>query len=151
MNAPALGSHSEGYRGKEAPPIPASARIGPASISSTPSGEATSSASQAAFRVTCEPDLPSDAAVSCPKMCRSGRCQGANLPRCFSRERHDCRGQKLRKRKSLVLASTFSRIVRSGSIRAISTAPIMVEKIAKKARSLSTVRWPGMNGNIRLL
>ena len=60
-------------------------------------------------------------------------------------------GQKLRKRKSLVFASTFSRIARSGSSRAISTAPIIVEKIAKKARSFSEVRWPGMNGNIRLL
>jgi len=60
-------------------------------------------------------------------------------------------GQKLRKRKSLVLASTFSRIAESGRIRAMSIAPIIVEKIAKKARSLSAVRWPGMNGNIRLL
>ncbi len=72
-------------------------------------------------------------------------------PRGFPCGQHDCRGQKLCKRKSLVLASTFSRTARSGSKRAISTAPIMVEKIAKKARSLSALRWPGMNGNIRLL
>ena len=38
-----------------------------------------------------------------------------------------------------------------GSMRAISTAPIIVEKIAKKARSLSTIRRPGMNGSIWLL
>ena len=44
-----------------------------------------------------------------------------------------------------MLASTFCRIARSGSIRAISIAPIIVEKIAKKARSLSVVLWPGMN------
>ena len=60
-------------------------------------------------------------------------------------------GQKLRKRKSLALPSTFSRIAGSGSMRAISVAPIMVEKIAKKACSLSTVRRPGMNGSIWLL
>jgi hypothetical protein len=59
--------------------------------------------------------------------------------------------QKPRKRKSLALPSTFSRIAGSGSMRAISTAPIIVEKIAKKARSLSTVRRPGMNGIIWLL
>ena len=64
---------------------------------------------------------------------------------------YTCQDQKLRKRKSRVPASTFSRIARSGRIRAISTDPIMVEKITKKARSLSAVRWPGMNGNIRLL
>ena len=61
---------------------------------------------------------------------------------------HDGGGPKLRKRKSLALASTFSRIAGSGSMRAISTAPIIVEKIAKKARSLSRVRRPGMNGSI---
>jgi hypothetical protein len=55
-----------------------------------------------------------------------------------------CEGQKLRKRKSLVLASTFSRIVRSGSSRAIATAPIIVEKIAKNPRSLSAVFGPRM-------
>ena len=53
--------------------------------------------------------------------------------------------QKLRKRKSLALPSTFSRISGSGSMRAISIAPIIIEKIAKKARSLSTVRRPGIN------
>ena len=57
----------------------------------------------------------------------------------------DPKNQKLRKRNSLALASTFSRIAGSGSIRAISIAPIMVEKMAKKARSLSAVRWPGIN------
>ena len=46
-----------------------------------------------------------------------------------------------------MLASTFSR-AGSGSMRAISTAPIIVEKIAKKVRSLSTVRRPGMNRSI---
>jgi Family of unknown function (DUF6010) len=51
---------------------------------------------------------------------------------------------KLRKRRSLALARTFSRIAGSGSMRASSVAPIMVEKIAKKARSLSAVRLPGM-------
>ncbi len=50
-----------------------------------------------------------------------------------------------------MLASTFSRIVRPGSSRAIATAPIIVEKIAKKARSLSAVCRPGMNGTIRRL
>jgi hypothetical protein len=64
---------------------------------------------------------------------------------------HACGGQKLRRRKSLVWYSTFSRAGRCGSIRAISTAPIIVEKIAKKAHSLSAGRSPGMNGNIRLL
>lgn len=34
---------------------------------------------------------------------------------------------------------------------AISMAPIIVEKIAKKARSLSAVRLPGTNGTIRFL
>jgi len=58
--------------------------------------------------------------------------------------------QNLRKRKSLAFPSTFSRIG-CGSMRAISTAPISVEKIAKKACSLSTVRRPGMNGSIWLL
>ena len=47
---------------------------------------------------------------------------------------------KLRKRNSLALASTFSRIAGSGSIRAISVAPIIVEKMEKKARSLSAGR-----------
>ena len=59
--------------------------------------------------------------------------------------------QKQRKRKSLALPSTFSRIAASGSSRAISIAPIIVEKIAKNARSLSTIRRPGMNGTIRVL
>ena len=59
--------------------------------------------------------------------------------------------QKLRKRKSLALPSTLSCIAGSGSMRAISIAPIIVEKIAKNARSLSTIRRPGMNGTIRLL
>ena len=63
----------------------------------------------------------------------------------------DPKNQKLRKRKSLALASTFSRIAGSGSIRAISIAPIIVEKIEKNARSLSAVRRPGINGSIRLL
>jgi hypothetical protein len=40
---------------------------------------------------------------------------------------------KLRKRRSLALTSTFSRIVGSGSIRAISIAPTIVEKMEKKA------------------
>jgi len=43
-----------------------------------------------------------------------------------------------------VLASTFSRIVRSGSSREIATAPIIVEKIAKNPRSLSAVFGPRM-------
>jgi hypothetical protein len=64
---------------------------------------------------------------------------------------HHGGGQKLCKRKSLALPSTFSRIAGSGSMRAISVAPIIVEKIAKKARSLSTVRRPGMKGSIWLL
>ena len=59
--------------------------------------------------------------------------------------------QKLRKRKSLALASTFSRIAGSGSMRAISIAPIIVEKIEKNARSLSAVRTPGIKGSIRSL
>ena len=63
----------------------------------------------------------------------------------------DERNQKLRKRKSLALASTYSRIAGSGSMRAIATAPIMVEKIEKKARSLSAVRLPGIKGIIRSL
>ena len=61
------------------------------------------------------------------------------------------KSQKLRNRKSLALPSTFSRIARSGSMRAISTAPVIVEKIAKKARSLSATRRPGMKGTIRFL
>jgi len=63
----------------------------------------------------------------------------------------DERNQKLRKRKSLALASTYSLIAGSGSMRAIATAPIMVEKIEKKARSLSAVRLPGIKGIIRSL
>jgi quercetin dioxygenase-like cupin family protein len=59
--------------------------------------------------------------------------------------------QKLRRRNSCACASTFSCIVRSGNRRAISIAPIIVEKIAKKARSLSAIRRPGMNDTIRLL
>jgi hypothetical protein len=50
----------------------------------------------------------------------------------------------VRKKKSLALAGTFSRIAGSGSMRAISIAPIIVEKIEKKACSLSTDRRPGM-------
>ena len=61
------------------------------------------------------------------------------------------KNQKLRKRNSLALASTFSRIAGSGSMRAISIAPIIVEKIEKKARSLSAVRRPGIKGSIRSL
>jgi hypothetical protein len=56
--------------------------------------------------------------------------------------------QKLRNRKSLALASTFSLVTGSGIMRAISTAPIIVEKITKKARSLSAARRPGMNRSI---
>ena len=63
----------------------------------------------------------------------------------------DPKNQKLRNRKSLALVSTFSRIAGSGSMRAISTAPIIVEKIEKKARSLSAVRCPGIKGTIRSL
>ena len=59
--------------------------------------------------------------------------------------------QKLRSRKSLALANTFSRIPGSGSKRANSIAPIIVEKIEKNARSLSAVRRPGMKGIIRSL
>src|SRR5215472_2860069 len=59
--------------------------------------------------------------------------------------------QKLRKRKSLALPRTLSRIAGSGSRLEISIAPTIVEKIAKKARSLSLVRRPGINGTIRLL
>jgi hypothetical protein len=40
--------------------------------------------------------------------------------------------QKLRKRRSIALASTFSRIAGSGSIRAISVAPTIVEKMERK-------------------
>jgi len=43
----------------------------------------------------------------------------------------DSGNQKLRKRKSLALASTFSRMAGSGSRRAISIAPAIVEKIAE--------------------
>jgi hypothetical protein len=50
------------------------------------------------------------------------------------------KNQKLRKRKSLAVASTFSRIAGSGSIRAISIAPTIVEKMEKKALSLSAAR-----------
>ena len=56
----------------------------------------------------------------------------------------------LRKRNSLVLDSTFSCAALSGIMRAISTAPIIIEKIAKKARSLSAVRRPGIKGSMRL-
>jgi hypothetical protein len=59
--------------------------------------------------------------------------------------------QKLDKRKSLAVARTFSRIAGSGSMRAISIAPAIVEKIAKKARSLSAARRPGIKGSIRSL
>ena len=47
----------------------------------------------------------------------------------------DREGQKLRERNARALRSTFSRIAGSGSMRSISVAPIMVEKIAQKARS----------------
>jgi hypothetical protein len=59
--------------------------------------------------------------------------------------------QKLRKRNSRTVDSTFTRIAGSGSRRAISIAPIIVEKITKNARSLSGVLRPGMNGSMRLL
>lgn len=59
-------------------------------------------------------------------------------------------GQKLRKRKSRALPSTVCR-TGAGSAQASSMAPIIVEKIAKKARSLSAVRRPGMNGTMRFL
>lgn len=59
--------------------------------------------------------------------------------------------QKLRNRNSLVLARNFLRAAGSGIMRAISTAPTMVEKITSNARSLSTARLPGMNRNIRSL
>ena len=78
------------------------------------------------------------------------------IPVCLSHQTHGMRsrrgncllrgGQKLRKRRSLALPSTVFRAA-AGSTRAISTVPIIVEKIAKKARSLSTVRRPGMNGS----
>jgi hypothetical protein len=55
------------------------------------------------------------------------------------------------RRKSLTLANTFSRIVGSGSKRVISIAPIIVEKVAKKALSLSAGRRPGMYGCTRRL
>ena len=61
------------------------------------------------------------------------------------------KNQKLCKRNSLALANTFSLIAGSGNIRAISIAPIIVEKIEKNARSLSTVRRPGIKGTIRFL
>lgn len=56
--------------------------------------------------------------------------------------------QKLRNRKSLALPSTLSLVTGSGIMRAISTVPIIVEKITKKARSLSAARRPGMNRSI---
>ena len=59
--------------------------------------------------------------------------------------------QKLCRRKSHALASTFSRIAGSGSRRAISVAPIIVEKMAKKARSLSVVRLLGHKGDHSVL
>jgi hypothetical protein len=59
--------------------------------------------------------------------------------------------QKLLKRKSRALARTFSRAARSGNMRAISTAPTIVEKITKKARSLSLARCPGIKETIRSL
>jgi len=83
---------------------------------------------------------------SLPRTAPSGACLrtvfGFSTPsHRLKGEGHFCSGgQKLRMRKSLVLASTFSRIAGSGSMRAISIAPIIVEKIAKKARSLSEVR-----------
>jgi hypothetical protein len=81
-----------------------------------------------------------------PSVCQS--CSFCRLCRCHINPTN----QKLRKRRSLALASsTFSRIAGSGSIRAISIAPTIVEKMEKKARSLSVVRRPGMNGSIRLL
>jgi hypothetical protein len=45
--------------------------------------------------------------------------------------------QKLRNRKSVALPSTLSLVTGSAMKRAISTALIIVEKITKKARSLS--------------
>jgi hypothetical protein len=45
-------------------------------------------------------------------------------------------------RKSLALPSTPSLVTGSGIMRAISTAPIIVEKITKKARSLYRARRP---------
>src|SRR5262249_14880026 len=54
------------------------------------------------------------------------------------------RSQKLFSKNCFVLAKTHSLPSRSGIMRAISSAPIIVEKIAKNARSLSTVLRPGM-------
>jgi hypothetical protein len=59
------------------------------------------------------------------------------------------RTQKLDKRNVLAASNTFSRIAGSGSKRAISVAPTIVEKITKKARSFSAVRRPGINGTMR--
>ena len=61
----------------------------------------------------------------------------------------DPKNQKLRKRNARAVASTFSRIARSGSIRAISIPPSLVEKMIKKAHALSAVRRPGIKGIIR--
>jgi hypothetical protein len=46
------------------------------------------------------------------------------------------------KKKSLAFARTFSRIAGSGSMRAISMAPIIVEKIEKKARPYQRFAGP---------
>ena len=73
-------------------------------------------------------------------------CPGPSFFIVGTRLAHDD-AEKLCKRKSLAFASTLSR-AESGSMRASSTAPIIVEKIAKKARSLSAVRLLGMNGII---
>jgi hypothetical protein len=89
---------------------------------------------------------------------RVGRdyCRGAQACRVVDQSAkaqsgpYDCGGQKLRKRKSLAVSRTCPR-AESGSMRAISTAPVIVEKIVKKARSLSAIRRPGMNGTIRFL
>jgi hypothetical protein len=59
--------------------------------------------------------------------------------------------RKLRKRKSCAVASTIARAAGSGSMRAIEIAPIMVEKITTKLRSLSATRRPGIKGSIRSL
>ena len=79
-----------------------------------------------------------------PKLRTIGNSSGVGVAR-------ETKGQKLRSRRSLALPSTFSRIAGSGNIRAISIAPIIVEKMAKKARSLSALRRPGMNGTMRTL
>ena len=52
--------------------------------------------------------------------------------------------QKLRKRKLRVWASIAARMARSGNRRAMATAPIMVEKMARKLRPLSALRRPGI-------